>query len=43
MMFDYNDIEYMLNTMKSLRFLMLIIVLSLRLSLNKIFYTINIK
>ena len=41
-MFNYNDIKYTLNTIKLLNFLMLIIILSLRLSLNKIFYIINI-
>ena len=43
MMSDYNNIKYMSNMMKSLRSLMLIIILSLRLSLNKVFYIINIK
>ena len=43
MMFNYNNIEYTSDTMRSLRFLMLIIILPLRLSLNKVFYIINIK
>ena len=43
MIFNYNDIKYILNTMKSLKFLILNIALPLRLSLNKVFYITNIK
>ena len=41
--FNYNDIKYTSNMIRSLKSLMSIIILPLRLSLNKIFHIINIK
>ena len=42
-MFNYNDIKYTLNTIRSFKSLMFIVILSLRLPLNNVFQITNIK